>query len=66
VGAAETHGDAVMEEEDVGGGIIKFMPVIALNTLDGATELSFNIGKEIQQSSKGVRFKVKWKGLKVV
>jgi hypothetical protein len=49
-GAGETHGDAVMEEEGVSSGIIKFTPVIALDILDGAVELSFNIGKEIRHS----------------
>jgi hypothetical protein len=35
------------EEEGVGGGIVKFTPIIALYTFDGATELGFNISKEI-------------------
>jgi hypothetical protein len=37
----------MMEEEGVGSEIVKFTPVITLNTFDGAAELGFNISKEI-------------------
>jgi hypothetical protein len=47
VGVGEMHGDVMAEEEVMGGGIIKFTPIIALNTFDGAAELGFNIGKKI-------------------
>jgi hypothetical protein len=36
----------MMEEDGVGSGIVKFMPVITLNTFDGAAELGFNISKK--------------------
>jgi hypothetical protein len=66
VGAWEAHGDTMMEEEGVGSEIVKFMLVITLNTFDGAAELGFNISKEIWQCLKGVRFKVEWKGPKIM
>jgi hypothetical protein len=36
-------------------------PVVALDGIDSATELSMNISKEVGQSGEGVRFKLKWK-----
>jgi hypothetical protein len=35
------------EEEGTGSEIVKFTPVIALNTFDGAIKLGFNISKKI-------------------
>jgi hypothetical protein len=35
------------DEESAGSRIVKFTPIVALNTFDGATELGFNISKEI-------------------
>jgi hypothetical protein len=66
VGDGEMHGDAMAEEEGTGGGIIKFTPIIALNIFDGAAELGFNIGIKIRQCLEGVRFKMEWKGPKIV
>jgi selenocysteine lyase/cysteine desulfurase len=42
------------------------MPIITLDGLDGATELSSNIKKEVGQGSEGVRFKLKGKSPKVM
>jgi hypothetical protein len=66
MGAWEAHGDAMTDEESAGSRIVKFTPIVALNTFDGATELGFNISKEIWHCLKGVRFKVKWKGPKIL
>jgi hypothetical protein len=49
------------QEEDLGGGVVKLMPVVTLNSFDGPAELSRHIGKEIGQSGKGVRFKLQRK-----
>jgi hypothetical protein len=41
------------------GRVVKLTPVVALDGLDGDTELSSNISKEVGQCSEGVRFKFK-------
>jgi hypothetical protein len=48
---------AVRQEEDAGGRVIKLTSVVALDSFDSPAELSRHIGKEIGQSSEGVRFK---------
>jgi hypothetical protein len=48
---------AVRQEEDLGGRVVKLMPVVTLDSFDSPTELSRHISKEIGQSSEGVRFK---------
>jgi hypothetical protein len=48
---------AVRHEEDLGGRVVKLIPVVTLDSFDSPTELSRHISKEIGQSSEGVRFK---------
>ena len=57
---------AFHEEKGTGGRIVKLAPVVALNSLHGAAELCRDIGKEMGQSSEGVRFELKWKSPKVM
>jgi hypothetical protein len=54
---------AIQQEEDSGGRIIKLTSVVALDSFDSPAELSRHIGKEIGQSSEGVRFKFQGKSL---
>jgi hypothetical protein len=51
----------IRQEEDLGRRVVKLMPVVALDSFDSPTELSRHIGKEIGQSSEGVRFKFQGK-----
>jgi hypothetical protein len=37
----------VQQEEEVGGRVIKLMPVVALDSFDSTAELSRHIGKEM-------------------
>jgi hypothetical protein len=48
-------------EETAGAGVIKFTPVITLDSLDSSPELSFHIGKEISKRAESVRFESKGK-----
>jgi hypothetical protein len=52
---------AVRQEEDAGGRVVKLTSVVTLDSFDSPTELSRHIGKEIGQSSEGVRFKFQGK-----
>jgi hypothetical protein len=52
---------AVRQEEDAGERVVKLMSVVALDSFDSPVELSRQIGKEIGQSSEGVRFKFQGK-----
>jgi hypothetical protein len=52
---------AVQQEEDAGGRVVKLMSIATLDRFDSPTELSRYIGKEIGQSSEGVRFKFQGK-----
>jgi hypothetical protein len=47
----------VRQEEDAGGRVIKLTSVVALDSFDNPAKLSRHIGKEIGQSSEGVKFK---------
>jgi hypothetical protein len=49
-------------EETAGAGVIKFMFVITLDSLDRSPELSFHIGKEISKRVDSVRFESNGKG----
>jgi hypothetical protein len=49
------------QKKGLGGRVVKLMPVVALDGLDGAAKLSSNISKEVGQCSECVRFKFKWK-----
>jgi hypothetical protein len=51
----------VQQEEDVGGIDVKLMSIVALDSFDSPVKLSRHIGKEIGQSSEGVRFKFQGK-----
>jgi hypothetical protein len=53
------------QKKGLGGKIVKLMPVVALDDLDGAAEQSSNIRKEVGQCSEDARFKFKWKSLKI-
>jgi hypothetical protein len=46
----------VRQEEEAGGRVVKLMPIVALDSFDSPTELRRHIGKEMGQSSEGVRF----------
>ena len=46
---------AVGKEECAGAGVVKLPTVVALDSLHGGAELSTHVGKEVSQSSKGVR-----------
>jgi hypothetical protein len=48
---------AVRQEEEARGRVVKLTPVVALDSFDSPAELSRHIGKEMGQSSEGVRFK---------
>jgi hypothetical protein len=48
---------AVRREEEAGERVIKLTSIIVLDSFDSPTELSRHIGKEMGQSSEGVRFK---------
>jgi hypothetical protein len=52
---------AVRQEEDAGERVVKLTSIIALDSFDSPIELSRHIGKEIGQSSEGVRFKFQGK-----
>jgi hypothetical protein len=52
---------AVRQEEDVSVRVVKLMSVVTLDSFDSPAELSRHIGKEIGQSSEGVRFKFQGK-----
>jgi hypothetical protein len=52
---------AIRQEEEVGGRVVKLTPVVALDSFDSHAELSRHIGKEMGQSSEGVRFKFQGK-----
>jgi hypothetical protein len=47
----------VRQEEEAGGRVVKLTPVVTLDSFDSPAELSRHIGKEMRQSSEGVRFK---------
>jgi hypothetical protein len=49
------------QKKGPGGGVVKLTPIITLDGLDGAAELSSNMSKEVGQCTEGVRFKFKWK-----
>jgi hypothetical protein len=49
------------QKEGPGGRVVKLMPVVSLDGLNSAVELSSNLSKEIRECSEGVRFKFKWK-----
>jgi hypothetical protein len=55
VGVGHTEVDTMGEEEHAGAGVVKLAAVIALDALDGDTELSLNIGKEVRQGGESVR-----------
>jgi hypothetical protein len=55
VGAGHTEVYAMGEEEHAGARVIKLAAVVALDSLDGDTELSLNIGKEVRQGGESVR-----------
>jgi hypothetical protein len=57
---------AFHQEKGMGGRIVKLASVVALNSLYSVAELCRDIGKEIGQGSKGVRFMFKWKRPKVM
>jgi hypothetical protein len=52
------------QKKGPGERVIKLIPVVALDGLDGVAELSSNINKEVGQDSEDVRFKFKWKSHK--
>jgi hypothetical protein len=52
---------AVRQEEDAVEKVVKLTSVVALDSFDNPAELSTHIGKEIEQSSEGVRFKFQGK-----
>jgi hypothetical protein len=54
---------AVRQEEDMSGRVVKLMSIVALDSFDSPIELSRQIGKEIGQSSEGVRFMFQGKSL---
>jgi hypothetical protein len=47
VRSRKVHSDTMAEEKGAGCRIVKFTPVITLNTPDGVAELSFDISKKI-------------------
>jgi hypothetical protein len=63
---AQLHSWRNEKEKGTGGRIVKLAPVVTLNSLHGAAELCRDIGKEMRQSSEGVRFELKWKSPKVM
>jgi hypothetical protein len=54
------------EEERAGAGVVKLTPIVALDTLDGATKLGGNKGEKVSKSGKHVRLKFKGKHLRKV
>lgn len=48
--------DSLSEEEGACSGVVKFAAVVTLYALDGFGELCLDIGKEVSQCAKGVRF----------
>jgi hypothetical protein len=46
--------DVAREEEVTGRIVIELTPIVTLNALDGATELSRDPGKEVRQGGKSV------------
>jgi hypothetical protein len=51
----------VRQEEDAGGRVVKLTFIVALDSFDSPAELSRHVGKEIGQTSEGVRFKFQGK-----
>jgi hypothetical protein len=49
------------QEEDAGGRVVKLTSIVAQDSFDNPAELSRHMGKEIGQSSEGVRFKFRGK-----
>jgi hypothetical protein len=58
--------DAVREEESVCGGVIKLMSNIALDALDGSTQLRGHKGEKVGEGGEGVRLLARWKIPRVV
>jgi hypothetical protein len=54
VGARHTKVDTTGKKEVTGHIVIKLPPVVALDTLDGMTELSGDPSEEVRQGGKGV------------
>jgi hypothetical protein len=48
--------DALSEEELTGARVVKFPPVVALNSLDAGTKLGGGVGDEISKRAESVRF----------
>lgn len=52
-------GNTVREKEEVGGGIVKLVIVLALYTFYGSAKLSGNKGEKMGNGGKRVRFEAK-------
>ena len=48
------------EEKRAHAEVVELAAIVALNSLDGGTELCAHISKEIRQGGKGVRFQTQW------
>ena len=47
--------DSAREEEGAGGVVIELTPVVALDGLNGETEMSGHPGKEVEEGGEGLR-----------
>jgi hypothetical protein len=66
VGTRHLKLDAVREEENAGGGVIKLASIIALDAPDGAAKLRRHKGKEVREGGEGVRLLAQRKSPRVV
>jgi hypothetical protein len=58
--------DAMREEESAGGGVIKLMSIIALDTPDGAAKLCGHKSEEVGEGGEGVKLLAQRKNPRVV
>jgi hypothetical protein len=66
IGTRHLELDAVREEESTGGGVIKLISIITLDTMDGATKLCGHMGEEVRECGEGIILMVQRRGPRVV
>ena len=54
------------KKERAGAVVVELATIIALDTLNGDTELCGNIGKEIRQGRESIRLQPQWRSLEVM
>jgi hypothetical protein len=49
--------EALGEEKVAGAGVVKLLPVVALDSLDAGAKLGVGVGDEVSKRAESVRFK---------